>query len=171
MNSMHKAVVIASILSTLPACASGSDRIQLNINSAEAVSCQKSCKGVTLELSVTNNTDRPICFSIRYINRIAGAIFIGKGDAKYGDSFLVNPEALDTVPNTPDNSEEYVKMLKSEPNIYVERKSTLTYRVNTGDRFDIPKSDLKATIGMYAYGCSDSTYQRISASAPLWFPK
>ncbi|WP_426000736.1 hypothetical protein [Caulobacter sp. DWR1-3-2b1] len=144
--------------------------MSIHLDSAEAVSCDNICKGVTLAVTVENRSTRPVCFSIRYINRIVGAIFIASPGSESGDGFLVDSEALDPVPNTPDHASEFASMLKSEPNVYVAPGGKMTYSASTGDRFEIPKMPLIVNLGMYISDCEGGEFKRLSSSHALTFP-
>jgi hypothetical protein len=173
LQLMIRRVLILPLLAStfLTSCAQAQtlDEVSVRLDSAEAVSCEDTCKGVTLAVTLENRSKAPVCFSIRYINRITGAIFIAPKGSKSGDGFLVDAEPLDPVPNTPDHAAEFASMLKSEPNVYVAPGGKLTYSASTGDRFEIPKTPLIVNLGMYVAACNGDSYKRLSASRALTF--
>lgn len=150
-------------------------KVSISALSARASSCAKeACSNIIFDLKIQNDMEIPACISVRYVtSSISRSVVVARDKA--GDSveeFRTVFDPSDMAPDVPNGEMAHVAMLRSEPNVYIAPKSTLTYTAETGDKYKLPKARLNASLSIYAYPCANTEYSqlgyiRLMASTPL----
>lgn len=113
-----------------------------------------------MDILYHNPSNIAMCFPARYLHEpISKSTFILKNGEP--TDFQVVADLTDSPPALPDTLSKHIDLLRGEPNVIVQPRSTLHVSVSTGEKYRIPIGEkLTVHLQLFLYPCDIEQYKR-----------